>query len=438
MALSLDNFHQLIESVKGIVSRYKDDAVQSGADFNIFQIIGLTSDEVRVHSAFLATLLDPQGSHRQGDLFLQLFTKQLSQIVHDFDTKSAVVECEKYIGRMTETTGGRIDIHIEDKKGHKIIIENKIYAPDQTNQLIRYHNYAPDAVLLYLTLDGKEPGKDSVGDLIDEEQYYLISYSNEILDWLTECYEAVKRIPTLAEGINHYINLIKIITNQSTNIMMTKEIAEAIASSSSNIQTAIEIQRALQDVKINIQQKFWNKLIERFQSENYKVKTYFYDTEVDDLSEYIRNFVRTNASGNGDIHKNKWYGIEIPVAEIDKYSIQWRIEVDHNIYYGFKIHKDSHLVLSGDKTFDYLRKHLSGDLWQYGETWLAWKYPNDKKYPNDERFNFREFSSSEIFDLADDNLNMIDRIVKESIDYIEDMRDELTRHGYANASNTNL
>lgn len=417
MALSLDNFHQLIESVKGIVSRYKDDAVQSGADFNIFQIIGLTSDEVRVHSAFLATLLDPQGSHRQGDLFLQLFTKQLSQIVHDFDTKSAVVECEKYIGRMTETTGGRIDIHIEDKKGHKIIIENKIYAPDQTNQLIRYHNYAPDAVLLYLTLDGKEPGKDSAGDLIEEEQYYLISYSNEILDWLADCYEAVKRIPTLAEGINHYINLIKIITNQSTNIMMTKEIAEVIGSSSSNIQAAIEIQRALQDVKINIQQKFWNKLIERFQSENYKVKTYFYDTEVDDLSEYIRNFVRTNASGNGNIHKNKLYGIEIPVAEIDKYSIQWRIEVDHNIYCGFKIHKDNRLVCSGDKTFDYLRKHLSGKPWQYGETWLAWKYPND------ERFNFREFRSSGIFDLADDNLNMIDRIVKESINQIKDMKE---------------
>lgn len=432
MALSLNNIHQLIESVKGIESRYKDDAVQSGADFNIFQIIGLTSDEVRVHSAFLATLLDPQGSHRQGDLFLRLFTKQLSQIVHNFDTESAVVECEKYIGRMTETTGGRIDIHISDEKGHKIIIENKIYAPDQTNQLIRYHNYAPDAVLLYLTLDGKAPGKDSVGDLIEEQNYYHISYSNEILDWLTECYEAVKKIPTLAEGINHYINLIKILTNQSTNIMMTKEIAEAIASSSSNIQAAIEIQRALQDVKGNIQQKFWNKLIERFQSESYKVKKYFYDTEVDDLSEYIRNFVRTNASGSGDIHKNKWYGIEIPVAEIDEYSIQWRIEVDHNIYYGFKLHKGNHLVLSGDKTFDYLRTHLSDNSWQYGETWLAWKYPNGN------RINFREFNNPEIFDLADDNLNMIDRIVKESIDYIEDMRDELTKHGYANASNTNL
>ena len=92
----------------------------------------------------------------------------------------------------------------------------------------------------------------------------------------------------------------------------------------------------------------------------------------------------------------------VAFSEIDKYSIQWRIEVDHNIYCGFKIHKDNRLVCSGDKTFDYLRKHLSGKPWQYGETWLAWKYPND------ERFNFREFSSSEIFDLADDNLKLID------------------------------
>ena len=267
----------------------------------------------------------------------------------------------------------------------------------------------------------RAPGKNSVGDLIEEEQYYYqISYSNEILDWLTECYEAVKKIPTLAEGINHYINLIKIITNQSTNIMMTKEIAEVIGSSSSNIQAAIEIQRALQDVRINIQQKFWNKLIERFQSESYKVKKYFYDTEVDDLSEYIRNFVRTNASGNGNIHKNKLYGIEIPVAEIDKYSIQWRIEVDHNIYCGFKIHKDNRLVCSGDKTFDYLRKHLSGKPWQYDETWLAWQYLT---YPNGELINFRKFKSSGIFDLADDNLNMIDRIVKESIYQIKDMKE---------------
>ena len=432
MALSLNNFYQLIETVKGIVSRYKDDAVQSGRDFNIFQIIGLTSDEVRVHSAFLATLLDPQGSHRQGDLFLQLFTKQLSHIVHDFDTKSAVVECEKYIGRMTETTGGRIDIHIEDEKGDKIIIENKIYAPDQTNQLIRYHNYAHDAILLYLTLDGKAPGKESAGDLTEGQYYYQISYSNEILDWLTSCYRAVKKIPTLAEGINHYINLIKIITNQSTNIMKNEEIAKTIASNSSNIQAAIEIQQAMQEVKINIQEKFWNKLIERFQSENYKVKTYFYDTEVDDLSEYIKNFVRTNASGSGDMHKNKWYGIEIPVAEIDGYSIQWRVEVDHNIYYGFKIHKDNHLVSSGDKIFDYLRKHLAHNSWQYGETWLSWKYPNGN------RINFKEFNSSEIFDLADDNLNMIDRIVKESIGYIEEIRDVLTTHGYTNASNTNF
>ena len=85
---------------------------------------------------------------------------------------------------------------------------------------------------------------------------------------------------------------------------------------------------------------------------------------------------------------------------------------------------------SGDKIFDYLRMHLAYNSWQYGQTWLSWKYPNGS------RINFREFNSSEIFDLADDNLNMIDRIVKESIGYIEEMRDALTTQGYANTGNT--
>lgn len=415
MAISSNKHSQLLKSVEKIVARHRNHSAQLGTDFNIFQIIGLTSDEVRVHSAFLANLLNPRGTHHQGDLFLQLFIKQLRQIGFDFDTRSAVVQCEKYIGQVTDTTGGQIDIHIEDNKGHKIIIENKIYATDQANQLIRYHNYAPNAMLLYLTLDGKMPGKDSAGHLTDGQDFYRISYANDILGWLIDCYKAVVRIPMLAEGINHYIYLIKIMTNQSTNIKMTKEIAKVISSDSSTIQSALEIQRALSEVKINIQQLFWDKLIAKF-PKDYHVEKYFCDAVVPDLSKYISSFVKTNASGSGDTHKNKWYGIEVVAAKIHGYSIKWRIEVDHNIYYGFKIRKGNHLALSGNRIFDILHQRLSDNFWQNGETWLCWSYPKGN------RINFREFNSPEIFGLADGNYNMIDRLVEESIIHIEDMR----------------
>lgn len=44
-------------------------------------------------------------------------------------------------------------------EGKQIIIENKIYAVDQDNQLIRYHNFRKGNTvkLYYLTLDGCEP-----------------------------------------------------------------------------------------------------------------------------------------------------------------------------------------------------------------------------------------------------------------------------------------
>jgi len=41
---------------------------------------------------------------------------------------------------MEKTKGGRIDIYIESNNKY-IFIENKIYAEDQENQLLRYRNY---------------------------------------------------------------------------------------------------------------------------------------------------------------------------------------------------------------------------------------------------------------------------------------------------------
>ena len=67
-----------------------------------------------------------------------------------------------YIGVKTEKSGGRVDIVLDDHKGCGVIIENKVDAGDQENQLLRYDNYAKkyfkkDYRLLYLTLDGHKP-----------------------------------------------------------------------------------------------------------------------------------------------------------------------------------------------------------------------------------------------------------------------------------------
>ncbi len=111
---------------------------QPGAGFNIFQILGLASSEIFTHSSLLAEMLNPRGSHGVGGVFLKTWLEMFG--IQDFDIKNATCNAEYYIGPKTETTGGRIDILLDDGV-QKIVIENNIYGGDHPNQLLRYHSF---------------------------------------------------------------------------------------------------------------------------------------------------------------------------------------------------------------------------------------------------------------------------------------------------------
>ena len=161
--------------------------LKRGENFNVFNVLGLSSEEVRLHSAFVAELLNPNGKHGMGQAFLEAFLKEVN-IPTDFINPQKVSEpiVERSIGNKTDTDGGRIDIVIEDGY-HAVIIENKIYASDQDNQLLRYFNYGirefkekGNFVLLYLTLDGHKASNYSTGGN-DNVGYFSISYNNSSL-----------------------------------------------------------------------------------------------------------------------------------------------------------------------------------------------------------------------------------------------------------------
>ena len=140
---------------------------RKGDCFNVFNTLGLRSNEVRLHSAFLAELLNPDGNHGLKDAMLKEFLAAIG-LKRDYISNCNTNIVERYIGERTETTGGRIDIILEDGE-YAIIIENKIYAIDQYHQLLRYNNYGKQRFpkgfkLIYLTLDGHEASKDSLGD----------------------------------------------------------------------------------------------------------------------------------------------------------------------------------------------------------------------------------------------------------------------------------
>ena len=248
------NILSQVRIVSRKIKEQRKEKFERGESFNIFNDLGFMSDEVHLHSMFLANLLNPKGSHGQRGKFLEAFLKMLQKsfpaISADrlvLDTANASVEVEKYIGRQTDSEGGRIDIYLTDGK-HSIIIENKIYAGDQHHQMLRYWNYGMSQkgndteksfVLIYLTLDGCSPSKDSLGDEdLKENDIVCLSYKSDIRGWLDRCVELASRTPLVRETINQYISTIDILTN---NVMEDNKELLDILSKEENLDAIYDI-----------------------------------------------------------------------------------------------------------------------------------------------------------------------------------------------------
>lgn len=281
----MNGIKQLLKEVSLINQKYEQIAKITGENFNVFQILGLQSDEVRLHSSFLAELLNPKGSHGQGDLYLYLFIKQLKLIKEDnFDTLSAQAFVEYHTIKITEDgeNGGRIDILIKDNNGRHIIIENKIYAGDQPKQLSRYNKFDPSAILLYLNLNGTDPSTESVGNLAKGEHYHIISYKTEILEWLILCMKESTTLPIIRETIHQYINLIKKLTNQTMFNAMNEEIKDILSQNKDYFNNVSKINDAFETLKSEIRDNFFMLFQKKLNSETDK-----YQIEIPNYQEYV-------------------------------------------------------------------------------------------------------------------------------------------------------
>ncbi len=245
----LNTINQLLNEIQIISESYKRVTEATGENFNIFSVLQMERNEVKTHSRFIAELLNPKGSHEQKDVFLKKFVELIK--IENFDTTSAIVKVEFSIGKKMEDSGGRLDIKIKDSKNKIILIENKIDAPEQVNQLTRYNNYAPNDTLLFLTLEGQE-SKDIN---IPSEKYRCISYKSDILNWLEECRKEATNIPLLRESITQYMYLIKKLTGQNINTKMSEEIAEKIITDKEKFETFITLIGASDDIKKRIIQQ---------------------------------------------------------------------------------------------------------------------------------------------------------------------------------------
>lgn len=195
-------------------------------DYNIFTLFHYFSDEVNLHSNFIASLLDPNGDHYKNDLFLKLFLEMCGIDDFSIDTSRATVFKEFK----------HIDIYISDGKKH-IILENKVYAKDQPTQIARYIKTIKkegaedeDIYVLYLHPDRELPKENSLGGYkLNQDNtklekdgssinFKVISYGKEILEWIDKCKNEVSNLTDLNVFLSQYKDVIEMIYDRYKRI----------------------------------------------------------------------------------------------------------------------------------------------------------------------------------------------------------------------------
>ena len=76
----METTSKILESISRLYERekqVKERKRKEGDFFNVFNTIGLRTEEVRLHSAFIAELLNPKGSHGLSYHFLQAFLETI-------------------------------------------------------------------------------------------------------------------------------------------------------------------------------------------------------------------------------------------------------------------------------------------------------------------------------------------------------------------------
>ena len=254
-------FNQHIDFIKT-----RDEQKLAGRhDFNILTTVLKPTDEVQLHTRFLYALLNPQGPHYQGTLFLKSFMKTIG-FGGLLDYNNTTVRKEYSIAdSKKDDQQNQIDLYLTDGIKH-VIIENKLNAADQIGQIARYAQTIRDKYaleytdLLFIFLStGRQPSAKtlqwnnttySIAPVSDHQNTYrtclqapstaislytAILYQKEILQWIATSRSQIEHIKSLAFALDDYQTAVtKAIKTYRSNIMTLDSFLEANFNTSKN------------------------------------------------------------------------------------------------------------------------------------------------------------------------------------------------------------
>lgn len=383
----MENYKIFLENLSLISRKYK--IINSTKEtFNIFSILRNEYDEVNLHSKFIIELLKDKNHGRK---FIELLLPIIG--VEKINYKRVNIFSEYSV-----KDNGRIDIilkfFLEDNK-KVIVIENKIYADDQYQQLKRYYDsmlmegYKSEEIeLVYLTLAGAEPSEDSIKGLpaAVRENMRIISYKDDIITWIEDCIKEVAQVPIIRETLVQYESLLKKITGKGERIM-TEEMKNMILSNKDYLDMVYKLTDVLVKIKQELQLKFWEKLEEKLNNS--------LNLQLEKRLEYPNHHYSENLIEKfyTNSRNNRFYGLMYFIKDLEnRGKLYLRIEVSDNLYFGFRIINNEGNSTTNKKD-DYLEKELLDLKFSRTDWWLGWKYFCSSELQN-QFINFKELDSN--------------------------------------------
>ena len=221
-----DFLNEISQAMQELRDEKKRTARRLAPDFSVFDMT--RSDEMALSKCF-AGLLNPEGGHGQGRLFLDKFLEKICGKRATWATGNCTVTLEKQANGQR-----RIDIYLDfGSAGGVIGIENKPWAGDQPNQLSDYAkhlaSYNKPWLLLYFC--NGEPSEESITpdklEKIKESENFIHINYDQVIAWLDECLSETCSIKVQI-FIEDLIQFIRLKINQELTVAETQEIVKTI------------------------------------------------------------------------------------------------------------------------------------------------------------------------------------------------------------------
>lgn len=374
----------LLEDLSGRLKKYPAYRPLSG--YNIFQVLGVEAKEV-IMCRFLASLLNPEGAHQQGILFLKTF---LRDVLDNFPMSDTLLTHTDVVTEYGIDNDRRIDIVIQNSQ-YFIPIEVKLYAGEQEGQCYAYYQYARNAPLVYLTRFGEAPSgyslKQKGGSAflpLDWDHIRCISWSRTILQWLSGL------LPQLSGPVKpmveQYMDTIHSIADERRHRLMEQSVQAALTSPEF-FQAGLELERSMKKAKLTLMRlmfdcfkKEMEPLMER------------YDLAVE-REAHFHSYEMPPHDGFYDSTRSTFPGLNYVVkhAKFQNENLQmwFRLEITENLFAGFTLFDMAAEPQTGypkgyqvdnitpaliEEAAQYLDRDMISPYWW----WLTWCYPNGK------------------------------------------------------------